>query len=438
MEQSGCQVGAACYASIVTAARAGPRTILCIDLDAFFVSVHRRLDPSLEGRPVVVGGRRGSRGVVTSASYEARRYGVRSAMPIAEAERLLRGVGDVAYVEPWRADYERASAEVRAVLDEELPVLEAASIDEFYADATPLLVGRRPWSPPGVEGPAAALALAAHVVGRVLAATGLPASIGIGTSKLVAKIATDEAKPRGALQVLPGSEAAFLAALPVEKIPGIGAKTAPRLHALGVREIGDLVGERAGIARALGAGAAAWLADAARGIDPAPVVERDGAVSVGHEETYERDVSDLAEIEAALTDLAERVAYRLRADGLVARRVTLKLRYGARRRRFVDGLLARDVYETVTRAETGAPTADGLELAGRARALLRAHWRAGEPLRLLGVSAGELAPEAAERTLFDDGADPPERRRLNETLDKVRERFGFGAIVRASALGPEG
>jgi DNA polymerase-4 len=393
------------------------RTIFCIDLDAFFVSVERLLRPDLCGRPVVVGGT-GARGVVAAASYEARKFGVRSAMSAGEARKRLRGVAGAIFIPPSHGVYEIHSARVRRLLDEELPEVEAASIDEFYGEATDLA--------PRAGGP---VALAERIAGRIFRECGLPASIGIATSKLVAKIATDEAKPRGLLEVLPGREAAFLAGLPVERIPGVGPKTAPRLHALGFREIGELAAAPAGAVPE-------WLREAARGVDPARVCERPAARSIGHEETFDRDLSTRADLEAVATDQAERVAARLREDGLAARTIQVKLRYAARRRPYGEGALARETFETITRAVTGPATADGLEIAARARALIAAHWREGEAVRLLGLSARNLGPLERQAQLFDGaggGADPELRRdRLNRALDDVRARFGFGALRRGT------
>ncbi len=404
------------------------RTIFCIDLDAFYVSVERRRRPALVGRPVVVGGA-GPRAVVAAASYEARAHGVRSAMPMVEARRRLRDVAAVAYVAPNMDLYERESAAVRAILDQEFPVVEAASIDEFYADATghPFLRSGAP------------IDLAARVAQRIRKERGLPCSIGIGASRLVAKIATDEAKPAGLLHVFPGREAAFLAPLPVERIPGVGPKTLPRLRALGIERVGDAAalfsGEdaRAALTGALGPAHAAWLLAAARGEDPSPVEERPEARSVGHEETFDCDVGSPVALEAIVADLAERVAWRLRAEGLAARTVQIKLRYGRRRRAFRPGQAARDIYETVTRAASGPPTQDGREIASRARALFRAHWRAGEPLRLLGVSVSRLGPPERQRDLFEDRRAAARDERLAAALDGIRGKFGFDAIAWAAA-----
>jgi DNA polymerase-4 len=399
------------------------RAILCVDLDAFFVSVERLLRPDLRDRPVVVGGL-GGRGVVAAASYEARRFGVRSAMPIGEAEKRLRGVREAIFIPPSHDLYGLHSARVRRILEEELPVVAPASIDEFYADATGLA--------PRHGG---ALAIAERLAARVFGECGLPVSIGIATSKLVAKIATDDAKPRGILRILPGREAAYLAQLPIERIPGVGPKTAPRLQAAGVREIGDVLSADAALlASVIGASGAAWLREAATGADAAPVVAGGEPRSIGHEETFDRDVATLAELEAIVTDLAERVAFRVRQEGLAARTIQLKLRYSARRKAYVEGALARDTYETVTRARTGPPTSDGLEMAARARALARQHWRAGEPLRLVGVSAQHFPASARQGLLFEAANGEPVARaeRLNRTLDDLRERFGFDVIARAS------
>jgi DNA polymerase-4 len=417
------------------------------------------------GRVVVVGGD-GGRGVVTAASYEARKYGVRAAMPGSLAREKLRGVADVLFISPSRGEYERASGEVRAVLESDLPILEAASIDEFMADITPLLSGGRAGlyegGIPGHE--ADPLLIARHVASRVERECGLPASVGIGSSRLLAKMATDEAKPRGALWVRPGGEESFLAGLPIDRIPGVGAKTGPRLHALGVHEIGDVA--RVGVANlaaALGEKFATWLERCSRGIDGTSVGGHEAPRSIGSEETFDADVADEGALLAIASEQAERVAMRLRAEGLRARTVQVKLRYGARRGGFAPGRVARDVFETVTRASSGEPTADGRVIAARARELIREHRRAGAPVRLLGIAAHKLEPEGIpherQQELFARPSDLPadasarpilcapleespgiaeaRSKKITQALDSIRGKFGFEAIQWGSAVRPQ-
>lgn len=387
------------------------RTIFHVDMDAFFVSVEELFDPSLRGKPVVVGGRPDERGVVAAASYEARRYGVRSAMPLRTAARLCP---QAIFLEGRPERYREYSERVHQVLCEFSPQVEMASIDEAYMDMTGT---ERLFGPP--------LAAAHRLHEEVRRRTGLNCSIGIAGSRLVAKVASDLAKPNGILWVLPGLEARFLAPLEVGRIPGVGKVTEQRLHELGVRRVGDLarleeslLEERfgrwglalAGKARGLDAGG--WF-DEEIGAEPPPK-------SLSHEHTFDRDTRDTDLLETTLARLASMVARRLREHGLFARTVGIKVRYHD--------------FTTFTRARTlDRATQLDAELVAEARRLFRANWRRGEPVRLLGVAATNLQPHEGQLDLLEE----PRRERWRKALaaaDRVRDRYGEEAVELGSAL----
>lgn len=383
--------------------------ILHVDLDAFFVAVERRLDPSLEGRPVVVGadpkeGR--GRGVVAAASYEAREHGIHSAMAIGEAYRRCPGA---VYLRGRRDLYVRAGRAVRRIFERFTPAVEPLSIDEAVLDLTG--TGR-------LHG--AAAATAERIRGTIVEEIGLPVSLGLATSRAVAKIACDLAKPEGFLHVWPGREAAFLAPLPIDRMPGIGPATRERLHEFNVRTLGQL----ARIDRRLLAGVfgehGASLADRARGEGSAAVSPRERPKSVSRESTFEEDTTDVEYCEAILHYLAERVAHDLRAHGLVARTVTLKLRY-------------RD-FTTVTRSTTlASPTDADRTVAEAAREMFRVAWSRRVSVRLLGVGLSNLVDAAPQLDLFADARDLAWDRLIGP-IDRLRDRYGFGAVKTGPAL----
>jgi DNA polymerase-4 len=386
-------------------------SILHVDLDAFYASVEQLLDPSLRGRPVVVGGL-GPRGVVAAASYEVREFGVHSAMPMAIARRACP---HAVFLAPRFAEYSRCSAQVMEIMRSVTPLVEPLSLDEAFLDVAG---ARRRLG----DGPA----IARHIRARILEETGLVASVGVATTKFLAKIASDLSKPDGLLVVEPGGEDAFLHPLPIGRLWGVGPATLQRLDGLGVRTVGDVAAlPETALVSALGEAHGTHLSQLARNIDDRPVTPEREARSIGNEETFPTDVRDRAALERELVRLSDRVAARLRESGLEARTITLKLR-------FAD-------FRTITRSRTdSATTAISTVIAGIARELLTPI-DIGTGIRLIGVSASQLAPPSDRQgVLALDGADPDatrERRGAVEVaVDAVRARFGAGAVGAGSLV----
>ena len=391
------------------------KTIFHVDMDAFFVSVEELFDPALKGKAVVVGGRPNERGVVSAASYEARKFGVHSAMPLRTAARLCP---HAIFVDGHPTRYREYSARVHETLNRFSPLVEMASIDEAYLDMT---------GTARLHGPPLAAAHALHETMK--AETRLNCSIGISTARLVAKVAADQAKPNGVLWIMPGSEAAFLAPLDVRKIPGVGKVTEKNLHMLSIRKVGDLarlddryLEERfgkwglalAGKARGLDAGG--WF-DTEIGANSDPK-------SISHEHTYNEDTSDLAVLESTLARLSEMVGRRLRENGLHARTLQLKLRYSD--------------FSTITRAHSvERPTQLDTEIFGQARALFLKNWKPGARVRLLGVHASSFEDAHDQLDLLDEGKHERWQQAL-AAADRLRDRFGFGAVQLGGALRPDG
>src|SRR6188508_1984226 len=376
------------------------RTILHVDLDAFFAAVEQRDRPELRGKPVIVGGMPPGRGVVSAASYEARVYGVHSAMSITEAHRRCpHGV----YLPVDGRRYQQASREVMAILRRFTPQVEPISIDEAFMDVT----GSRPLFG---EGPEIAAAIKAAVRDDV----GLTASVGVATTKLVAKIASDLRKPDGLVVVPSGEEAAFLAPLPISRLWGVGEKTATVLAEYGVKTIGDLAELSPDLLVRRFGKQGASLVSRAVGLDDDPVHEGDPAKSVGHETTFDVDTSDPEIIERTLLALSDGVAGRLRSAGVRASTIAVKVRDSS--------------FRTVTRQRTLAEPTDLTEPIYRAALDLARPEVRGKKIRLLGVTASGLG-EREQLSLFE--ADDPRRRRVVEAEDTVRHRFGDRAITRA-------
>jgi DNA polymerase-4 len=395
--------------------------ILLADADAFFVAVARLVDPEGAGRAplLIVGGSRDSRGVVCSASYEARKFGVRSAMSIAQALRLCPGATCVPV--PFKACRAK-SAEIRRVLLRFAPVVESASVDEWYLDLT------------GTEGvyhhePLAATAQ--RIRAGVHQATGLTLSIGGGTNKLIAKLAVDRAKPRqdperaGVLIVAAGTEDAFLRTCTLAEIPGVGPKTQARLAARGLITVPDVLRHDLDTLRSwLGQREAAWLWSRAHGVDDATVVTRGANKGISRDETFNKDLDADRDIERELFGLVTRAASDMRGDGLTARTITVKLRDW--------DFLTRSAQRTLP----DSVVADRAIMAV-ARELL-AELRAGRPVpaRLVGVRLSSLAAaeSAAQLTLFEasDRAGETQRDRvLTRAVDGVRRKFGPASIAPA-------
>jgi DNA polymerase IV len=384
--------------------------ILHIDMDAFFVSVERLYDPSLAGKAVIVGGRPNQRGVVAAASYEARRYGVHSAMSLTTAYRLCP---QAVFLSSHRDRYVKASRKIEELFRSFSPQVDMVSVDEAYLNisGTERLFG----NPYG----------AAHQLHEAVAErVHLPCSIGISRSRLISKIASDQAKPNGILHVLPECEATFLAPLPVGKIPGVGKTTEKQLHEMGVLKIEDFlrVGEQTLRSR-LGIHGENLFAIASGGrVHAGDTVweEDDSARSLSHEETFAEDVLDARVVETTLADLAQRVAARLRSHGLFAKTVSLKLRYSN--------------FQTLTRARTlhEATQIDGVLLA-TARDLLRENWDTRRKVRLLGLQASSLADSAGQSNLLTAETESKWNRAL-AAADLLRDRYGFGSVQLGAAL----
>ncbi len=381
-------------------------------MDAFFAAVEQRDDPDLRGKPVVVGGA-SARGVVSAASYEAREFGIRSAMPSVEARRRCP---QLIFVRGRMRVYQRESRKIFEIFRRFTPAVEGLSLDEAFLD----LAGTEELLGPAAE-------VARELRAAVRAETGLAVSVGIAPVKLVAKIASDLAKPDGLLEVSPEDVGAFLEPLPVGRIWGIGPKARARLERAGIHTVGDLA--RASdlvLARELGS----WGVEAARlarGEDRREVEPYREAKSYGEENTFERDVCDRQQLEAVIRAHAEAVARRLRRNGVRGRGVTVKLK-------LARGLGAGK-YPLVTRATTlPEPTDDGAEIARVGRRLLeRAALR--EPVRLVGVAVSRIESSAASQLSLLDrahAADPETRRRLNRVVDQIQDRFGHRSLERGS------
>ena len=377
------------------------RAIAHVDMDAFYASVEQRDRPELRGLPVIVGADPKGRGVVSACSYEARVFGVRSAMPISRAYRLCpHGV----YLPVDMGKYARVSTEIMAILGAFSPLVEPVSVDEAFLDLTGT---ETLWGLPGDA--------VRRIKTRIREETGLTASAGLAANKFVAKVASDLEKPDGLVLVEAGREPEFLAPLPIERLWGVGKATAKELQTLGVATIGQL--QRlapAVLAARLGPHGPDLLA-LAFGRDARPVEPFSPPKSMGAETTFGRDCRDVATLEDTLRGQAERVARELRAEGLAACRVTLKLRWAD--------------FRTLTRSYTGDPTQDGLEIYRRA-ALLLARERLIQPVRLIGVSASTFKPEAhGQLPLLDPAA--VRRERLARAVDRITGRFGRSAIIPA-------
>lgn len=386
------------------------RTIFHVDMDAFFVSVEEVFDPSLKGKPVVVGGQAHERGVVSAASYAARKFGVHSAMPLRTAAKLCP---QAIFVNGHPERYRDYSGRVYEVLNRFSPKLEMVSIDEAYVDMTGT---ERLYGPP---------MRAAHLLHEAMKGeTDLNCSIGIGTSRLIAKICSDQAKPNGVLRIVPGGEMAFLTPLDVRKIPGVGKVMEKRLNQSGIRTVGDLAAhDERWLERNFGALGVA-LAGKSHGLDAGAwfgndIGVDDGPKSVSHEHTFNEDTAEAQKLEAMLVRLCEMVCRRLREHRLHARTLQLKLRYSD--------------FSTITRAKTLAqPTAVDSEVFAAIRELFRANW-GKRPVRLLGVHAAHFDDESEQLSLEGRTAHDKWNQALT-AADRLREKYGEGTISLATGM----
>jgi DNA polymerase-4 len=389
--------------------------ILHVDLDAFFVEVCRQRHPELRDIDLlVVGGRRDQRGVVQSASYGARRFGVHSGMPIARAVRLCP---DATFFQGDFTHYRIASKAVRQVLLHHSPVVVMASLDEGYLDFT------------GTDRlyPRSLLPVAEQIRDEVKEETGLDCSIGIGPNRMIAKIASEFAKPRGLLEVRSGWEEGFMAGLPLRAIPGIGPKAAARLTSLGLTDVIQIQRlDRKDLERLVPADQARLLKLRAHGYGGVGLRNRRQPKSISRETTLSTDLRDRSRLESTLERLTARVASELRQDELMARTVTLKLRHGD--------------FRTITRQRTLKVATDlDPELWSAVRDLFRAAFgeveRRGKGVRLIGVAATNLVP-AAPADLFEE-PDRQRLRKLTTAVDRARAKYGFNALTPGSLLGSQ-
>lgn len=380
--------------------------IFHVDMDSFYVSVERLKDPSLIGRPVIVGGTPDGRGVVASASYEARAFGVHSAMPCRQALRLCP---QAVFVRGHFEAYADSSAQIRSVMEEFSPIVRMASQDEAYLDMTGT---ERLWGAP--------MKSADLIRRRILDEARLPCSLGLGSTRTIAKIASALCKPRGILWVPAGCEREFLSPLPIGRMPGIGPKSQERLNEFGLKRLGDVIRlGRAEMVRLFGAHGAEFH-DRACGIGGSSLGEPEEAKSIGKEVTFESDTSDREFLAGVLSELTEKIASRLRKTGARAATVTLKYRYTG--------------FETHTAAQTiPSPTADERVLLSTALELLDRHAEPGRPLRLVGVTGCNLVWGESQLDFFSDSEESERRGRLLNAIDAVREKHGFAAIRRAKS-----
>ncbi|NJM40828.1 MAG: DNA polymerase IV [Anaerolineae bacterium] len=375
------------------------RTIFHLDLDAFYCAVEEIFTPTLKGKAFMVGGRADQRGVVSSASYPARKFGVRSAMPTSQALRLCPRL----IVVPGRYEaYSDYSHKVMNLLREYGETLQQISVDEAFLDLT------------GFSSDPKSLAL--EIQKRIKDELQLPASIGVAASKLVAKMASGQAKPNGVLVIASGNEASFLAPMDVGELWGVGKATVPRLEMMGIKTIGDL--QRANpvnLTRVFG-NQAEQVIERARGIDRSPVEVDRETKSISEERTFARDISDREELRKMLLHLSDAVAARLRKHGYFAKTIHLKLRWHD--------------FKTVTRQTTlGQPTQLGEAIFAAVQPLWLATWHTGERVRLLGVGASTLS-EGLQLSIFDD--EQERKIALAKAVDQLREQYGGKIVTRAS------
>lgn len=377
------------------------RHIAHFDLDAFFVSVEVSKNPSLKGKPIIVGGD-GKRGIVAACSYEARKYGIQSAMPAMTARRLCP---EAIFIRGSYHDYSAYSRIVTGIIADSVPHFEKASIDEFYCDLT------------GMDRFFGVSKYTKELREKIIRETGLPISYGLSTSKIVSKMATNEAKPNGYLEIPAGKETAFLWPLTVDKIPMVGKQTQQQLAGAGIYTIAQLAATGADkLERLLGKwGQRLW--EKANGIDHAPVEQWSEQKSLSHENTFQEDSNDLSFLHTELVRLTEETAYDLRHEDKLTGCITIKLRYAD--------------FSTVSRQEVIDYTALDDVLIEKVKDLFGKLYKKGEKVRLLGVRFSHLIPMTLQMNLFEKSE---EKLGLFKKVDQIKARFGSDAIQKAATL----
>ena len=382
------------------------RTIMHIDLDAFFVSVEQVLNPNLKGKPVVVGGKADQRGVVATASYEARVFGLHSGMPLVTAARLCP---QAIFIGGSYSKYREASKKFMAILSDFSPFIEPGGLDEAFLDVT------------GFESLHDSIfQMASTIKNRITKELGLVASVGIASCKIVAKVASDESKPDGLLEIPFGQEAAFLEPMPIRKLPGIGPKTEITLKSMGISTLGKLASTPEEVLKSRFGVYGAMLQRHARGLDKRTVSERGEAGSISREVTFSRDTKNKTFLSAELRYLCEKVGADLRDDRMRAKCVTLKLRYSD--------------FTTVTRSRTLAQATDADQVIFEngddlMRKTLSADRRS---VRLIGIGVSGLNEPGYQLTLMDDSRQRMEL--LNRAVDRIRNKYGFASIQTGRTL----
>ena len=378
-----------------------PRHITHFDLDAFFVSVEILKNSALNGKPLIVGGD-GQRGIVAACSYEARKFGIQSAMPALTAKRLCP---HAIFLKGSYHDYSRYSRIVTEIIAQSVPQFEKASIDEFYCDLT------------GMDRFFGVSQYTKELREKIIKETGLPISYGLSTSKLVSKMATNEAKPNGYLEIPAGKETAFLWPMTVDKIPMVGKQTAIQLQSMGISTIGQLAQTPVDLLEFhLGKwGKRLW--EKAHGIDHNPVEPYSEQKSLSHENTFHQDSNDITFLHTELVKLTEETAYDLRQEEKLTGCVTVKIRYAN--------------FETVSRQEVIDYTALDNVLLAKAKNLFTKLYRKGEKVRLLGVRFSQLVPMTLQMNLFDNAE---EKMELFKAVDDIKKQFGNDMLKKAATL----
>lgn len=371
------------------------RAIAHFDLDAFFVSVERMINPSLKDKPLIVGWE-SERGVVAACSYETRKYGVHSAMPMKKALKLCPGA---TVIRPSHGKYSEYSQKVTSLIAAAVPVYEKASIDEFYLDLT------------GMDKFFGCFQFALDLKKRIMQETGLPISFALSTNKLISKIATDTVKPDGEIEIKPGTEQDFLAPMPVEKIPMVGKETALQLNKMGIFTIAQLAKTPKDTLRTFLGKHGAVLWERAHGIDNTPVYTGLEQKSISTENTFEEDMADINALKKELRKLNGINSYELRKINKYTSCVAVKIRYSD--------------FETITRQMTVAPVATDRELADYVLTLFAKFYQRNRPVRLLGVRYTHLVDQGRQLDLFhqEDNNIP-----LTKTLDQIKDKFGKDSI----------
>ncbi|WP_214070817.1 DNA polymerase IV [Mucilaginibacter sp. dw_454] len=377
------------------------RWIVHIDLDSFFVSVERKFDPSLIGKPVLIGGS-ADRGVVASCSYEARKFGIHSAMPMKQAMKLCP---HATVIRGSHGRYSEASREVTQIIHDSVPLYQKTSIDEFYIDLT------------GMDRFHNCYQLATDLRARITRETGLPISFGMASCKTVAKMATNAAKPNGQLMIEHGKEKEFMAPMSIRKIPMLGEKTCQKLYQFGIEKIGDLQRVELKFLETVFGKHGRYIWERANAIDDSEIVPHGDRKSISTENTFETDVIDKKTLETVLVSMTEELAYKLRKENKVTSCLAIKIRYAN--------------FETHTVQEKIALTAAEHILIPGVKNLLKKAWNGHRPIRLIGVKLSNISPGSYQINLFEDNE---ERIKLYQAMDKINFKFGEKTVCRAAGM----